>query len=64
MNTNGLLNIHDAQLVYDMIIRSCDVFEAIPPERWLVADVNSDGFLDAADAFAIQQAALVGWSFS
>ena len=64
VNTNGLLNIHDAQLVYDMIIRSCNVFEAIPPECWLVADVNSDGFLDAADAFAIQQAALVGWSFS
>lgn len=62
VNGNGVTNAVDAQIAYDMVVRAYDGFGELPADAWLAADVNDDGFLDAADAFAIQKAALEGWS--
>lgn len=64
INNNGEVSVVDAQVVYDMVMLVYQDFDSIAMPFWLAADVNSDGFLDAADARAIQIAALSGWNIS
>ena len=65
VNCNGLLNIVDAQVAYDIANGGHAVRHAL---AWMRsrADVTGpagapDGAVDAQDAFAIQRAALLGW---
>lgn len=71
VNNNGKVNIVDAQLAYDLAtnkLASATLSELL--SLWGagatidtvrgIADFNGDGTLDAADAFAIQHAAIVG----
>ena len=54
MNDNGKINIVDAQISYDLACGVCTDFAQVSMKQWLAGDVNNDGVLDAADAFAIQ----------
>ena len=65
VNCNGLLNIVDAQIAYDIANGGHDGRHDL---AWMRsrADVTGpagapDGAIDAQDAFAIQRAALLGW---
>mgnify|MGYP004530243851 FL=1 len=57
-NGNGTVNIIDAQIAYDVARGIFDDFSTLPMLGWLSCDMNGDGHVDAADAFAIQAAAL------
>ena len=59
LNGNGVVNIVDAQVAYGI---ACGQFELTSNSLGLyhAADVNADGFVDAADAFAIQYYVLRG----
>ena len=61
VNDNGILNIVDAQLAYD--IATTDIYKARDDYAAMFtrADVDGDGTVDAKDARAIQYAALRGW---
>ena len=57
-NGNGAVNIIDAQIAYDVACGTFADFSTLPMLGWLSCDMNGDGRVDAADAFAIQAAAL------
>ena len=61
VNDNGILNIVDVQLAYD--IATTDIYKARADYAAMFtrADVDGDGTVDAKDARAIQYAALRGW---
>ena len=54
VNENGEINIVDVQIAYDI---SCGVYDDMPnlSAMLVAADVNEDGTVDPADAFAIQR---------
>ena len=54
LNVNNKINIVDAQIAYDIATGTYKDFEVIDLLSWLMADVNSDGEVDAGDARAIQ----------
>ncbi len=52
---NGVVDIVDAQIAYDLASKDASALTAAVTQRmWLEADVNGDGAVDAADARAIQ----------
>lgn len=57
---NDKINIVDAQVAYDIATAVYADFSIAPVESFLVADVNEDASVDAADAFAIQRFVLTG----
>ena len=59
VNGTGRVNIVDAQVAYD---GACGKLAPtkLSAKRLLMCDVNRDEYVDAADAFAIQSAALTG----
>ncbi len=59
VNGNGEVNIVDAQIAYDI---SCGVYADSPSlsAMLVAADVNEDGTVDSADAFAIQRYVMTG----
>lgn len=61
VNGNGVFNVVDAQVAYE--IATNDHYENRPDYADMChrADVTRNGSVDAADAFAIQRAALRGW---
>lgn len=58
VNENGLMNVVDAQLSYDLATGVYGDFSQVSLRGWLAADYNRDGVIDAADAFAIQISSL------
>lgn len=54
LNLNGKVNIADAQIAYDLACGVYADFSQVSMKQRLAGDVNNDGALDAADAFAIQ----------
>ena len=54
MNTNGKVNIVDAQIAYDVATNVYTDFSKVSMLQWLNGNVNVDGALDAVDAHAIQ----------
>ena len=60
MNGNGLVNIVDAQIAYDIAVNRHQNFEVVSQLTWLCANVHDNGYLDAGDARAIQHLALQG----
>ena len=63
-NGNGAVNIIDAQIAYDVACGTFADFSTLPMLGWLSCDMNGDGRVDAADAFAIQAAALSKEAFA
>ena len=63
-NGNGVVNIIDAQIAYDVACGAFADFSTLPMLGWLSCDMNGDERVDAADAFAIQAAALSKGTFS
>ena len=59
VNENGEVNIVDVQIAYDI---SCGVYDDMPnlSAMLVAADVNGDGTVDPADAFAIQRYVMTG----
>lgn len=59
VNESGEVNIVDVQIAYDI---SCGVYDDSPSlsAMLVAADVNEDGTVDSADAFAIQRYAMTG----
>lgn len=53
-NDSGLLDVNDAQLVYDMCMRMYDL-NALTPVMWLRADANGDQTIDILDVQCILQ---------
>ena len=53
-NDSGLLDVNDAQLVYDMCMRMYDL-NALTPVMWLRADANSDQIINVKDVQCILQ---------
>ncbi len=62
VNGNGVLNIVDAQIAYDMV-KSPETYtdRADYEDMYSRADVKWNNDVDATNAFAIQYAALYGW---
>ena len=60
VNANGIVNIVDAQIAYDLS-RGAYVGDAGEETLRNSADVNGDGIVGAEDARAIQHAILFGW---
>ena len=62
VNGNGVLNIVDAQIAYDMV-KSPETYtdRADYEDMYSRADVKWNNDVDATNAFAIQRAALYGW---
>ena len=60
VNGNGYLNIVDAQIAYDLAIGGYTDFSKLALDRWIAADVNGSGNVDASDALAIQYLVLAG----
>lgn len=54
MNDNGKVNIVDARIVYDLARGVYTGFAQVSMQQWIAGNMNNDGALDAADAFAIQ----------
>ena len=63
-NGNGVMNIIDAQIAYDVVCGTFADFSTLPMLGWLSCDMNGDGRVDAADAFAIQATALSKGAFA
>jgi HKD family nuclease len=53
VNMTGLVDINDAQLVYDMYNGKYDNFTTINMHRFLNADVNADKKITVTDAAAV-----------
>ena len=60
-NGNGVLNIVDAQIAYDIATTDLYKDRSDYVDICLRADITGDGTVHAEDAFAIQYAALRGW---
>ena len=58
-NNNKAINVVDSQIIYDMA-RGKYATSKFSEQRWLAADVNNDGTLNANDAFAVQYRAING----
>lgn len=54
LNLNVKVNIVDAQISYDLACGVYTDFAQVSMKQWLAGNMNNDGTLDAADAFAIQ----------
>ncbi len=63
-NGNGTVNIIDTQIAYDVARGAFADFSTLPMLGWLSCDMNGDGRVDAADAFAIQATALLKEMFA
>lgn len=63
-NGNGTVNIIDAQIAYDVACGAFVDFSTLSMLGWLSCDMNGDERVDAADAFAIQAAALLKGTFA
>ena len=50
----------DAQIAYDLAIGGYTDFSKLALDRWIAADVNGSGNVDASDALAIQYLVLAG----
>ena len=61
VNGNGILNVVDAQIVYDIATTDFYKDRQDYADMRVRADVTWDDEVDASDAFAIQYAALRGW---
>ncbi len=61
VNGNGILNVVDAQIVYDIATTDSYKDRQDYADMRARADVTWDDEVDASDAFAIQYAALRGW---
>ena len=61
VNGNGILNVVDAQIVYDIATTDFYKDRQDYADMRARADVTWDDEVDASDAFAIQYAALRGW---
>lgn len=61
VNGNGQVNIVDAQIAYDVATGKLSSDTQDYELYRKRSEVNEDGIIDAADAFAIQHAALFGW---
>ena len=54
LNLNGKVNIVDARIAYDLACGVYTDFAQVSMQQWIAGNMNNDGALDAADAFAIQ----------
>ena len=61
VNSNGVLNVVDAQAAYEIATTDHCENRSDYADMCHRADVTRNGSVDAADAFAIQRAALRGW---
>lgn len=53
VNETGVVDINDAQLVYDIYSGKYGDFEKVTVKKFLCADVNSDGSVNSTDAVAV-----------
>ena len=53
VNKSGVMDINDAQLVYDIYNGTYDDFSKVSMEKFLLADVNTDKMVNSSDAVAI-----------
>lgn len=53
VNETGVVDINDAQLVYDIYSGKYTDFEKVSVRKFLRADVNSDGSVNSTDAVAV-----------
>lgn len=53
VNETGVVDINDAQLVYDIYSGKYGDFEKVTAKKFLCADVNSDKIVNSADAVAV-----------
>lgn len=53
VNETGVVDINDAQLVYDIYSGKYGDFEKVAVKKFLCADVNSDKIVNSADAVAV-----------
>lgn len=56
VNETGVVDINDAQLVYDIYSGKYGDFEKVTAKKFLCADVNSDKIVDSTDAVAVVKA--------
>lgn len=56
VNETGVVDINDAQLVYDIYSGKYGDFEKVTVKKFLCADVNSDKIVDSTDAVAVVKA--------
>lgn len=59
-NANGTINTIDVQIAYDVACGVYQDFSMLSEAGWLACDMNADGVVDAADAFAIQNSTFEG----
>ena len=64
VNMNGVLNIVDAQIAYDIANGMYTTADNYANLRFIANVVGTDDVVDASDAFAIQYAAFRGWESS
>ncbi len=60
VNNNGVVNIVDAQLAYDVAVNRISNFDSLSMAGWFTADVNNSGYVDASDALVAQRIAILG----
>jgi hypothetical protein len=53
VNGNGRINAVDSQVTYDLVAGLYPNFNTLAMRNWFAADANSNGFVDATDAYAI-----------
>lgn len=53
VNMTGVVDVNDAQLVYDMYNGKYGSFDTVSVQKFLNADVNSDKTINSADAVAV-----------
>lgn len=53
VNMTGIVDINDAQLVYDIYNAKYDDFTVVSMQKFLNADVNGDGIVNVEDAAAV-----------
>jgi len=56
VNSSGIVDINDAQLVYDIYNGKYDSFDIVTMKKFLQADVNADTKVDVTDAAAVVKA--------
>ena len=60
VNANGVTNVVDAQIAYDLAAGRYASSDSLSEAQMLTADVNCDGVMDSSDAYAIQRYAHYG----